>query len=175
MKEEKYTKINDSHKRIIFMKNFGEKIKNIEKSNQLNNNGKKYILIKPKNLPLDKYLEQLKEYYFDEPIFFESMNITNNKYHYLFSFCPFCQNLVVACDDKVICTNGCYNLGVRTDEFNDKYTLDKFLESYYLYTSDHIQCNGEIIPIYVDNEEEYVFFICSDCDKKIINKFGIVL
>ena len=158
------------------MKNYGNKIKGIENSNNFTNNkNNEYILIKPENYPLDKYFEQLKQYYINDPIFFENMNITNNKYHYLFSFCPFCQNLVVACDDKVICTNGCYNFGVRTDEFNNKYTLDKFVESYYEYTSEHLQCDGKIIPIYVDNQEEYAFFICSNCDQKTLNRFGIIL
>ncbi len=118
------------------------------------------------------------------------MNKGNNKYHYLFSFCFNCQNPVVACDDKVICINftifnhfyfickndnGCYKLDIETDEFNDNYTLDKFLDEYREFSSDHLLCNGDIIPIYVDNEAENAFFLCTKCDQEMLSKSGITL
>ena len=95
------------------------------------------------------------------------MDKSNNKYYYLFSFCFFCQKPVVACDDKVICINGCFNLPVPTEDFNDNYTLDQFLDEHHEFVSDHLICDGDIIPIYVDNEEQKAFFICTKCDKDI--------
>lgn len=132
-------------------------------------------MLKSNNISLDKYIETIKYKYNEDPLFFESMNSSNNKYFYLFSFCYFCQNPVVACEDKVICTKGCYKLDVKTEEFNENYTLDKFLDEYNEFSLDHLLCNGDIIPIYVDNDKQSSFFICTKCDEAIFNKAGIIL
>ena len=124
---------------------------------------------------MDEYIEQIKKKYKEDPIYFESMNKSNNKYHYLFSFCFFCQSPVVACDDKVICINGCFNLPVPTEDFNDNYTLDMFLDQHHEFALEHLICYGDIIPIYVDNKNKKVFFICTKCDKDIFSKAGIEL
>ena len=176
IKEEKYREILNSHKKLLFNKNYGHKIDVFSKSNQLTNNKSKNQPIIQHNNSLETYIEELKEKYKENPIFFENMNSSNNKYFYRFSFCFFCHNLVVAYQDKVICINGCFTLDVNTDDFNNNYTLDMFLEEYSNFTSNHLFCNKEdIIPIYVDNEKRSTFFICSKCDKKIFDKADIVL
>lgn len=124
---------------------------------------------------MEEYIEKIKDKYNKEPFFFESMNSSSYKYFYLFSFCFFCQNPVVAFEDKVICTKGCYKLDVKTEEFNEHYTLDKFLDEYNDFCSNHLLCNGDIINIYVDNQEQSAFFICTQCDKEIFEKSGINL
>lgn len=124
---------------------------------------------------MEKYIEKIKDKYNKNPIFFDNMNANNNKYFYLFSFCFFCQNPVVACEDKVICTNGCYKLDVKTEEFNENYSLDKFLDEYNDFCSNHLLCNGDIIPIYVDNDSQSSFFICTKCDQETFKKAEITL
>lgn len=177
IKKKKYNEKIESHKKYIFQQNLGNKINILIKSNEttISKPKKQSSCIKPENQPLDEYIKNIKQKYKEDPVYFESMNKTNNIYHYLFSLCFFCQHPVVACDDKVVCVNGCYNMDVKTREFNNDYTLDKFLNDHYDFTSDHLICNGDIIPVYVDNEEQYAFFICTVCDKKVFDKAGVKL
>ena len=154
----------------------GKKINNFIESNQSTYcKSSSHSLLKSKNISLDKYIGQIKNQYKENPIFFESINKGNNKYHYLFSFCFNCQNPVVAYDDKVVCINGCYKLDVETEQFNDNYTLDKFLDEFREFSSDHLLCNGDIIPVYIDKEAEYTFFLCTKCDQEILSESGIIL
>ena len=176
MKEEKFKEKNNSHKIYLFNAIYAKKVNSSIQSNQMTiNKSKRQSILKSRHISLDDYIDQIKKKYEEDPIYFESMNKTNNKYHYLFSFCFFCQKPVVACDDKVICINGCFNIDVPTEDFNNDYTLDKFLDEHYEFSSDHLICNGDIIPIYVDNEEQKAFFICTKCDKDIFSRAGIEL
>jgi hypothetical protein len=118
------------------------------------------------------YIENLKQKYKEDPNYFDSMNSSNNKEYFRYSFCFSCHNLAVAYQDKVICTNGCYKLDINTDEFNSNYTLDMFLEEYYKFTSNHLFCDKEnIIPIYIDNEKKILFLYVQNA----INNFLIKL
>ena len=177
VKEEKYYALINRQKKMIFDKNYGNKISqaNESTSKKYSNNNKKKLR-KNNDDPIGTYIEQIKQQYKENPIYFESLNSTNSKDFYKYSFCFNCQHIVVAYQDKVICTNGCYQLDVNTDEFNSDYSLDMFLNQYDEYTSEHMFCERkDIVPIYIDNEEKYAFFICKKCDKKYFDKAGIIL
>ena len=176
IKEKQYKDVINSHKKYIFKKNYENKLDTFFYSNKsTNNKSKKLSIMKPKIIPLEEYIERIKQKYKEHPIYFEKMNKYNDEYHYLFSFCFFCYNPVVAYDNKVICINGCLNLDVRTEEFNENYTLDKFLNQHYEFTSEHLLCNGDINPVFVDGEGQTAFFICNKCDKETFEKVGIKL
>ena len=177
--EEKYKIYENSHKNKIFEKNYGQKI---SLSNQLNlgtinkskskNNSLENI---DNDLSIGEYINELKKKYAENNIFSEDMNININKYYYLFSFCPLCHNLAFAYRDIISCVNKCFMLKIQTSEFNDKYTLDIFLKSYYDFCKYHLKCNGEVIPIYIDDNTKKPFFICTSCDNDIFEKNGIIL
>ena len=174
IKEKHFNEIIKSHKKFIFKKNYGNKVDSIYDSNkETNKKSKKLSVLKPKNISLEEYIEKIKREYKEHPVFFESINKYNNEYHYLFSFCFFCHNPAVACDNKVICVNGCLNLDVRTEEFSDNYTLDKFLNQHYDFISDHLLCEGDVTPLFVDGEGQTAFFICNKCDKDVFKKAGM--
>ena len=101
--------------------------------------------------------------------------MTNNKKHYKFSICFICQNPVIACEDKVICINRCFKFNVKTNIFNDDYTLDNFNEQYYEFCKEHILCLGDVKLIYIDPDVKKAFFICEICDKEALDKAGIIL
>ena len=178
LKNEKYNELIKINKKFIFEKNYGYKIGQFQEANK--STSKKYnnnkISLKHKNESLAAYIEHLKQKYKEHPNYFDNMNSSNNKEYFRYSFCFSCHNLAVAYQDKVICTNGCYELRINTDEFNSNYTLDMFLEEYYKFTSNHLFCDKEnIIPIYIDNEKKNTFFICTKCDKQFFDKAGIIL
>ena len=177
--EEKYKNYDNAHKKIIFEKNYGQKISLYSQSNQpttsKSKNKKNIIVDRKKDLSLEEYLEELKRKYDEDPIYFESMDKSNNKYYYRFSGCFFCHNLAFAYKDKVTCLNKCFTMDVQTNEFNDDYTLDNFLESHYEFYYDHIECNANIIPIYIDEKRKEPYFICYSCDKEILKKAGIII
>ena len=54
---------------------------------------------------------------------------------------------------------------IKTEEFNDKYSLDNFLVSYNDFYKDHLEWKSDIIPLFIDEEKKEPFFICSVCDK----------
>lgn len=127
-------------------------------------------------MTLDQYIEIIKQKYEEDPLYFESMEKSINENYYKFSFCFFCHNLAFAYKNKVSCINKCFIMDVNTDEFNEKYLLERFLESHYeFYENYHMECNGDIIPIYIDEKNKDVFFICTVCDNEIFKKAGIVL
>jgi len=98
--------------------------------------------------------------------------MTNNKKHYKFSICFICHYPVIACEDKVICVNRCFKFNVKTNIFNDDYTLDNFNEQ---FCKEHILCFGDVKLIYIDPEAKKAFFICKICDKEALDKAGIIL
>ena len=49
------------------------------------------------------------------------------------------------------------------------------MEDYNEFYSYHMICDGDILPIYIDNEEKNAFFICTKCDQETFDKAGIIL
>ena len=182
-KEEKYKEYEIKHKKNIFNKNYKKKISLFTQSNQdtlSKTKSKKNIVPNNNNstnneLSFEQYIEYLKKKFEEDPLQFENMDETNNKYYYRFSFCFFCHHIAFAYKDQISCFNRCCTMQVRTDEFNENYTLSNFLESHYEFYYDHIECNGEIIPIYINKKKKEPYFICDVCDKKILEKLGIDL
>ena len=190
-KEEKYQKYYNSRKKYIFNKNYGKKISLFTQSNQDTSNKSKSKskrnLIHKKNiehncfnketdeLTLEQYIEELKKKYDEDPIYFENMDKINNIYYYRFSFCFFCHHPAFAYRDEVSCINKCFNMKIRTNEFSENYTLDNFLESHFEFCSNHMECNGDIIPLFINEKTKEPFFICTNCDNKILEKIGIKL
>lgn len=194
-KEEKYQQYYNSRKKCIFEKNYGKKISLFTQSNQDTSNKSKSKskrnLIKDKIIPVEnnynnnsydekdltvqQYREEIKKKFDDDPIYFESMNEENNKYHYRHCFCFFCHFPAFAYKDEVTCINKCFNMKIRTDEFDDNYTLTNFLDDHYNFYSDHFECGGEIIPMFIDEKTREPYFICNVCDGKDLKKIGIIL
>ena len=179
-KEEKYKIFDNNHKQNIFNKNYGQKISLFKQANQVTSSkskSKRYINEnKNKNdLSLDQYIEELKKKYDENPLYYESMDKTTNKYYYRYSFCLFCHHLAFAYKDKVSCVNKCFIMDVKTNEFSEDYPLDFFLESLYDFHYFHMECNGDIIPLYINDKTKEPFFICNVCDKEIFEDVGIIL
>ena len=183
-KEEKIKEFDNFHKNNIFQKNYAQKISLFSNSNQSTTSkskskNKNYIIknnnINNDEMTLDQYIEKIKQKYEDNPFYFESMDKSYNENYYKFSFCLFCHNIAFAFKNKVSCINKCFIMDVNTDEFTPKYKLDYFLESHYDFYYFHMECGGDIIPIYIDDKKKDVFFICTACDNKIFLRNGIVL
>lgn len=178
-KEERYKNFDKFHKQYIFDKNYSQKISLFSQANQVTTNKSKdkrnFNTKKNNDLSLDEYLEELKQQYDEDPMYFESMNETTHKYFYRFSFCFFCHHLAFAYKDKVTCVNKCFIMDIQTSEFNKDYTLDHLLESHYEYYENHLECNSDIIPLYIDEKSKQPFFICTNCDGKILEANGIIL
>jgi hypothetical protein len=177
-KEEKYKIHDQNHKKNIFDKNYGQKISLNSQANQSTTSKTqrniKLSKDKCKDLSLDQYIEELNKKYEEDPIYYESMDETTDKNYYLFAFCYFCDHLAFAYKDQVTCVNKCFSYDIKTEEFSEKYPLDLFLESHYDFFDFHFECNGDIIFLFFD-EKKKPFFICSVCDKKILEKAGIEL
>ena len=124
---------------------------------------------------LDQYIEELKQKYEEDPIFFECMDKSYNEYYYKYSFCPFCHCLCFAYMDKVACVNKCFIMDILTEEFSEKFEVDNFLDCYENFHDMHFDCNGEIIPIYINHKKKSVYFICTGCDGEILKNVGIFL
>ena len=178
-KEEKYKIYDTIHKKAIFEKNYGEKISLYSQANQSTTSKTKSKRNLPENkkdsLSLDEYIEELKHKYEEDPIYFESMDESINKKYYLYSFCFFCHHLAFAYEDQVTCVNKCFLMKIKTEEFSQKYTLDNLLESHFDFSEGHLECNGDIILIYIDEKKKEPFFICNVCDKEILEKNEIIL
>ena len=194
-KEEKYQNYLDSRKKSVFNKNYGKKISLFTQSNQDTSNkskskSKRNLTHKnniendysnsneekeKEDLTLDQYREEIKKKYEEDEIYFANMNETNNKYYYLHSFCFFCHYPAFAYKDQVSCINNCINMKIRTNEFSENFTLDYFLEYHFEFCSDHLECNGDIIPLFIDEKTKVPFFICTYCDKEVLEKVGIKL
>jgi len=177
-KEENQKELMDKHRELIFKKNYGSKILN--QLNQKTNNKSKsdiYAQIKniSRNISLNEYVSYIKQNFKDNPLEYESINITNNKKHYKFSLCFICHYPVIACEDKVICVNRCFKFNIKTRIFNDDYTLDNFNEQYYEFCKKHLLCYGDVKFIYIDTDRKKAFFICEICDKATLDKAGIIL
>lgn len=196
-KEEKYKSYLNSHKKLVFDKNYGKKISLFTQSNQDTSNKSKSKskrnLIKKNNtennysnsinerekekedLTLEQYIEEIKKKYDEDPIYFENMEELDNRNYYRFSFCFFCHYPAFAYKDEITCINKCYDMKIRTNEFSENYTLDNFLSSHFDFCSNHMECNGVIIPLFIDEKTKEPFFICTNCDDKILEKVGIKL
>ena len=177
--EEKYKIYENSHKKKIFEKNYGQKISLFSQANQstTSKSKNKGNLLEDKNSDswLDEHIKELKQKYEDDHIFFECMDEKVNKDYHLFSFCCFCYKLAFAYNDVVTCLNKCFLMKVKTSEFNYEYTLDHLISSHFEYSYYHSECGGEIIPLYINHKTGEPFFICTACDKKILEKNGIIL
>ena len=133
--------------------------------NQETNNKSKYgncsqIKNIPKNISFKEYISYIKQKFKENPLEYESIDMTNNKKHYKFSICFKCHNPVIACEDKVICVNRCFKFNVKTNIFNDDYTLDNFNEQYNEFCKEHILCLRDVKLIYINPEAKKAFFIC---------------
>ena len=170
--EEKYKIYENSHKNKIFEKNYGQKISSFC---QLNPDKKSSLENKNDDLLIDEYINELKNKYTEEFIFSEIIDKDINEYYHLFSSCPFCHYLAFSYKDVISCINKCFIMKLKTCEFIDKCTLDYLLNSYYEYCQYHLECNGEIIPLFIDDKTKKPFFICTNCDKDIFKKNGIIL
>ena len=92
IKKEKEKEFRTKKKEFIFKKNYGLKIELFNKSNQFTNNKSKpgasgLIKNKSKDYSLNEYISNIKNNYKENPLEYESINITNNKEHYKYSFC----------------------------------------------------------------------------------------
>ena len=171
IKKEREKEFRTKKKEFIFKKNYGLKIELFNKSNQFTNNKSKpgasgLIKNKSKDYSLNEYISNIKNNYKENPLEYESINITNNKEHYKYSFCFICHYPVIAYENKVICVNGCFKFDVKTSIFNDDYTLDNFSEEYYEFCQAHLLCNGDVKLICIDNDEKTAIFKCDICDKE---------
>jgi hypothetical protein len=178
VKEENQKELMNQHKELIFKKNYGYKILN--QLNQKTNSKSEYGIsaqIKniSKNISLNEYISYIKQDFKENPLEYQSIDMTNNTKHYKFSICFMCQYPVIACEDKVMCVNRCFKFNIKTNIFNDDYTLDNFNEEYYEFCKEHILCLGDIKLIYIDTETKKAFFICEICDKETLDKAGIIL
>ena len=100
---------------------------------------------------------------------------TNNKYYYRFGFCLFCHHLAFVYKDRVMCVSKCIDYNIKTDEFDETYTLENFIDELYYFSTNHYECNGNIIPMFIDDVKKEAFFICTACDKETFDKVGITL
>ena len=177
--EEKYKINKNSHKNKIFQKNYGQKISSFYQLNSSTTNESKsennLLENQSNDLLIDEYINELKEKFNDDLIFSEIMNKNINNYDHIFSSCPFCHHLAFAYKDVVSCFNKCFMMNVKICEINDKYTFDNLLNSYYEYCLYHLKCNGDIIPLFIDDKTKKPFYICTNCDKDIFEKNGIIL
>ena len=180
VKEENQRKLIDQRRELVFNRNYGQKI--LDKLNQKTNNKSKngmYSKIKiknrSKNIPLDEFISLIKQNFKENPLDYESIDMTNTTQHYRFSICFICQNPVIAFKDKVICTNRCFNFNIKTSTFSDDYTLDNFKEQYYEFCKEHKLCLGDVKLIYIDPKAKKSFFICEICDKETLDRAGIIL
>ena len=194
-KEEKYQNYLESRKKNIFNKNYGKKISlytqsNLDTSNKSKSKSKRNLIQKnniqkkypnpineneKEDLTLDQYREKIKKKYEEDNIYFANIDEENPKYCYLFSFCFFCHFPAFAYKDHISCINKCIDMKIRTNEFSENYTLDNFLESHYEYSSNHFECGGDIIPLFIDEKNKEPYFICNVCDNEIFKKLGIKL
>ena len=171
IKKEREKEFRTKRKEFIFKKNYGPKIELFNKSNQFTNNKSKpraneLIKNKSKGISIDEYITYIKNNYKENPLEYESINITNNKEHYKFSLCFICHYPVIAYEDKVICVKGCFKFDVKTSVFNDDYTLDNFSEDYYEFCQEHLLCNGGVKIVSIDKDEKTAIFKCDICDKE---------
>ena len=177
-KEEKYRMHDKIHKNSIFDKNYGQKISLDSQANQsTTSKTQRNINISKDNnkeLSFDQYLEELKKKYEKDDIYYVGIDETMDKNYYLYSFCCYCNNLAFAYKDKVSCVNKCFLFDVPTDEFNDKYTMDRFMESFNDFFEFHFECNGEIIYLFM-GEQKKPYFICSACDTATLANVGVEL
>ncbi len=175
-KEEKYRIHDKIHKNNIFDKNYGQKISLNPQANQSNTSKTQRNIKIPENnnheLTFVQYCEELNKKYEEDPIYYVCMDETTDKNYYLYSFCFLCHNLAFAYKDQVSCVNKCFLLDVKTDEFNDTYTLDSFMESLYDFFDFHFECNGDVIYLFM-GEKKKPYFICSVCDKATLANIGI--
>ena len=160
MKEEQYNEILKTKKRTRFMQIYQKKIN--DNNNNLNfnaNNEKEEVFI-------DDYLKLIKEMYQDKNNYF---NYIAQRGFYNFSQCPFCGEPAVFIFERVLCINKCFVTSVANDTFSENYTLDNFMEQYKEYYSKHLNCGGELMTLYVDNESKCAEFLCYKCEKNVIN------
>ena len=178
VKEENQKELMNQHRELIFKKNYGQKI--LSQLNQKANNKSKYLNYSQiknisKNISFNEYISYIKQNFKENPLEYESIDVTNNKKHYKFSICFIYHNPVIAWEDKVIWVNRCFKFNVKTNIFNDDYTLDNFNEQYYEFCKEHMLCLGDVKRIYIDPEVKKAFFICEICDKETLDKAGIIL
>ena len=160
MKEEKYKEILKTQKNTRFIQLYRKQINDNKNNLNLNtNNSKEEVFI-------DDYIKLVKEMYQDKNNYF---NYRAQRGFYNFSQCPFCGDPAVFIFERVLCINKCFITSVANDTFNENYTLDNFMEQYKEYYSKHLNCGGDLMTLYVDNESKCAEFLCCKCEKNYIN------
>jgi len=157
-KEQNYKQMQINQSRLRFNQNYGNKIKNSQKSGiNLNENGDVFI---------DEYIKKIKELYKDSNNYEE---FKQGRGYYNFSRCPFCKGPAFYEFERVTCINKCFMTSVCKNTFDQNYTLDNFIEQYQDYYSKHQNCDRNLLTLYVDNESKCAEFLCYKCEKEYIN------
>ena len=156
-KEEKYKELINGQKKQRFMKNFGNKIKEIKQNPENFNNN--YVFI-------DEYIIRIKDIFKDKDSYY---NFIEQNGSYNFSECPFCGAPAFFIFETVSCLNKCFMTNVANDTFNNNYTLSNFIEQYKDYYSKHLNCHENLATLYVDEQSKCAEFLCLKCEKEYLN------
>ena len=154
-KEEKYKDLINSQKKLRFIKNYGNKIKEMNYTKNDNN-----------DVFIDEYIMKIKEIYQDKDSYYDYINRNG---FYNFSECPFCGAPAIFIFGKILCINKCFMTTVSDDTFDQNYTLSNFIEQYKDYYSKHLNCKSDLITLYVDMESKCAEFLCSKCQIDYLN------
>ena len=155
-KEEKTKELINNQKKLRFIQNYQNKFKDIKNTNiDLNNNNEVFI---------DDYIKKVKAIHKDKNEY-DNFVIENGFYN--FSNCPFCGGPTLFFFERVLCLNKCFMTAVPNDTFDKNYTLDNFMEQYKNYYSQHLDCKGDLITLYIDKESKIAEFLCSICERDI--------
>ena len=160
-KDEKFKEISSNQRNIRFMKNYENKIKEIQNNKNIfdNNSNNEEIFI-------DEYIRQIKELYKDRNNYY---NYIQQNGFYNFSKCPFCGGPAIYAFERVLCIDRCFMTTVANNTFDESYTLDNFIEQYKDYYSNHLNCKENLMTLYVDKESKCAEFLCFKCERNYIN------
>lgn len=113
---------------------------------------------------INDYISKIREYYEG----FEYNNYVQSNGYFNFSTCPFCKYPVVNKFNRVFCINKCFETFVPENAFNVDFSLDNFVEQYYNFYLQHINCGDKNFQtIFIDNNCKAANFNCNKCSKFI--------
>jgi hypothetical protein len=122
-------------------------------NNNINNQQQNYD-----EITLNLCIEKILKLFSDDIDLYNLESLNNNH----LSLCPICSFPLIAFNNVVVCVRGCIKLDIKTNKFNENYTLENFVDDYKSILRTHPYCGGNVTFLDFEDENRLEIY-CSKC------------
>lgn len=109
-------------------------------------------------ITLNLCIEKILKLFSDDIDLYNLESLNNNH----LSLCPICSFPLIAFNNVVVCVRGCIKLDIKTNKFNENYTLENFVDDYKSILRTHPYCGGNVTFLDFEDENRLEIY-CSKC------------